>query len=185
MRKIVVGVAAAAAFVAVGAQPASAQLEPVVDVLGVADTGIGMNDNPGQVKVGEEFTYRLNVRNVGPSDARDVRVQTRLADSLEFVDVTVDVLDTDPEQSEPPTPVDCTTPPANARVVTCRIDTLQGGVLTDEGSLFAQGQRARVFVTVVPTQQGRPTSRASVESSNVDLNRGNNNAQEGTRVSKP
>ena len=165
MKRILLVVSACAGLFA-GAQPASAQLEPILDPLGIADTSISMSDIPGVVDVGEEFSYRLTVRNNGPSAANAVLVQTRLADSLEFVEASGDVLEG--EGDPPPPDVDCETP--SARLVNCRIEILRAG------------QRARMFVTVNPTAAGFPKSRASVESSDIDLRPANNNDQEGTVV---
>ena len=165
MKRILLAVSACAGLF-VAAQPASAQLEPIFDPLGIADTSINMSDIPGQVDVGEQFSYRETVRNNGISAANDVLVQTRLAHSLEFVEVTGDVLER--EGDPPPPDVECETP--SARLVNCRIEIL----LT--------GQRARIFVTVNPTAKGFPKSRGSVESSDIDLRPANNNTQEGTVV---
>lgn len=166
MKRILLVVSACAGLSLAAAQPASAQLEPIFDPLGIADTSISMSDVPGQVDVGEPFSYRETVRNNGISAANNVLVQTRLADSLEFVEASGDVLE---EEGDPPPPdVECGTP--SARLVNCRIEILRAG------------QRARIFVTVNPTAAGFPKSRASVESSDIDLRRANNNDQEGTVV---
>jgi uncharacterized repeat protein (TIGR01451 family) len=169
MKRILLVAATSGALLLASAQPASAQLEPILDPLGIADTSIGMRDEPGQVDVGEEFTYRLNVRNNGPSAANLVLVQTRLAESLEFVEASGEVLTE--EGDPPPSDVDCSTP--SARLVNCRIERLMAG------------RRALVFVTVVPTAVGFPKSRGSVESHDIDLRPANNNDQEGTVVNKP
>lgn len=165
MKRILLVVSACAGlFVAV--QPASAQLEPILDPLGIADTSINISDIPGQVDVGEEFSYRETVRNNGPSAANNVLVQTRLADSLDFVEASGDVL----EEEDDPVPPDVECEPPSARLVNCRIEILRAG------------QRARIFVDVSPTAEGFPKSRGSVESSDIDLRPSNNDEQEGTIV---
>lgn len=180
MKRTLVVVGVCAGFF-LAAPPAVAQLtlvEGVVDALSIADTKLGMKDMPGQVNVGDSFTYRLNLRNNGPSDARGVIVQTRLAQSLTFVEAEGEVL---PEPNDPDPPnVDCKAP--SARLVNCRIRRLEGGLLTDEGDLLELGQRARVLITVTATQVGFPQSRATIESQNVDLRPGNNADKEGTVV---
>jgi uncharacterized repeat protein (TIGR01451 family) len=164
-RILLVAVACGALFFG-AAQPASAQLQEIIDLLGIANTKIGMGDTPGQVSVGEEITYRLNVRNNGPSAANAVLVQTRLAESLEFVEASGEVL---AEEGPPPSDVECNAP--SAALVNCRMDRLEAGRL------------ARVFVTVTATQAGFPQSRASVESQDIDLRPADNDDQEGTVVS--
>jgi hypothetical protein len=93
-------------------------------------------------------------------------VQTRLAQSLDFVDASGEILE---EEGDPPLPdVECETP--SARLVNCRIETLLAG------------RRARIFVDVIPTAAGFPKSRGSVESNDIDLRPSNNDTQEGTVV---
>lgn len=165
MRRILVGATCVGLFVA--APPASAQLEPILDPLGIADTSISMSDQPGKVKVGENFRYRVTVKDNGPSAANEVLVQTRLAHSLDFVRARGTVLDEAGAPLSSP-PVTCTTPWPH--LVNCRIETLEAG------------QRARMFVTVTPTLRGFPKSRASVESEEIDQRPRNNNRREGTVV---
>jgi uncharacterized repeat protein (TIGR01451 family) len=172
MKRILLVVATCAALFFAGVPLASAQLEPILDPLGIADTSISMSDVPGQVDVGEDFSYRLTARNNGPSAANGVLVQTRLAQSLDFVSASGEILE---EEGDPPLPdVDCETP--SARLVNCRIGT------PDEPEPLPAGRRARIFVTVTPTAAGFPKSRGSVESSDIDLRPANNDTQEGTVV---
>jgi uncharacterized repeat protein (TIGR01451 family) len=56
----------------------------VVEV-GGADLSITMTDNPDPVEVGGELTYRLRVRNLGPSDVTGVIVTDTLPPNVNFV----------------------------------------------------------------------------------------------------
>jgi uncharacterized repeat protein (TIGR01451 family) len=55
------------------------------NVSGEADLSIVMTDSPDPVKVGGELTYRLRVRNLGPSNATDVIVTDTLPANVNFV----------------------------------------------------------------------------------------------------
>jgi uncharacterized repeat protein (TIGR01451 family) len=64
---------------------ATCEVEVVGEIIAPADLSITMTDNPDPVEVGGELTYRLRVRNLGPSDATGVIVTDTLPANVNFV----------------------------------------------------------------------------------------------------
>lgn len=178
MRKLLIGMAALGAFLGAGAQPALAQtpVEDVVDLLPISDLQVSLNDAPDPVGVGTTLTYKVSFKNGGtsdvdsdrvliipPRDRGDIRVRLTLAPSLENI------------QAEPSRGGECLPIGADARVVRCKFEDLEGG-------LFSQGEQARVVVTATPTAQGFVRATARVNSPNIDFSSGSNQDRQGTQV---
>jgi hypothetical protein len=177
MRKTLVGVAAFATFFVAGAQPAFGQtlIEDVVDVLPISDLSVELNDQPDPVGVDTTLTYNVSLRNgltsdidspglliIPPRDAT-VTVTTRVAPTLENI------------QAEASEGGECDPVGPGELIVTCRFGNLEGGLLSP-------GERARIQITAIPTEQGFVRARSRISSSNIDLASGGNEDREGTQV---
>jgi hypothetical protein len=179
MRKTLIGIAAFAAFFAAGAQPAFGQtiIEDVVDVLPISDLSLELNDEPDPVGVDTTLTYKVSLKNGITSDIdspglliipeRDetVEVTTRLAPTLENIQAEASDGGECPAQPVPP----------DVLTVTCTFDNLEGG-------LFSPGERARIEITAIPTEQGFVRATSRISSGNIDLASGSNEDREGTQV---
>lgn len=121
----------------------------------VANLAVSMTDEPDPVFVGNDFTYTINVTNLGPADATGVTLTDMLPASLNVV-------------SAASSQGSCDT-------------NLAGTVTCNLGSLSA-GAGASATIVVRPTGAGTVTNTISVLANEADLSPVNNTAHAATTV---
>jgi len=136
--------------------PSPATAEETTQISATADLAISMLANPSQVIIGSELTYQMTVTNQGPDPAQNVQVVDKLPSLVNFSAAKVDAL-TDRCQRV-------------LTEVTCTLGTL------------APLQQSVVTLVVVPTQAGKLTNEAAVNSQAVDSNLPNSSATQTTEV---
>lgn len=114
------------------------------DVRAVADLSVRKTASVGQVRPGAEVTWKLTVRNAGPSTARNVTVSDELPATLEALGAFA-----------PNGDADCS---IDGRQVTCQVAALRPGAEVD----------IAVRTRVAAGAQGTVTNRASVTSPEVE-----------------
>ena len=133
------------------------------DVDASADLRITKTDSVDPVTAGNNLTYRLRVRNFGPSDAaRGIAVTDTLPPGTTFLRV-------------------------NGDGWTCRHDSGEVICVLDAGTLAADTTAPviRIVVRVHPDHTGDLTNTATVQSRTTDPNHRNNTATETTEVVRP
>jgi uncharacterized repeat protein (TIGR01451 family) len=122
-----------------------------------ADLSISISDSVDPVAEGETYTYRLEVQNLGPSVAADVRVENALPTGVNFVSATGNEWD---------------------------CNNLSGTVVCTRPSLQAGGAAAPPISLEVTAliAGGEISNTASVSSTALDPDLGNNSATETTTV---
>jgi uncharacterized repeat protein (TIGR01451 family) len=118
------------------------------------DVGITKSDSNDPAPTGRNLTYTLTVTNNGPDATPAVEVTDTLPASMTFVSAT-------PSQG---------TCDQSGNVVTCQLGAM------------ASGETDTVDIVVRPTQAGRVTNTASVETRTPDPNPANNTDSEDTTV---
>jgi len=118
-----------------------------------ADLSITKADSPDPVGLGNDLTYTLTVRNIGPNTANAVQVVDTLPASVRFV-------------SDSSSQGTC----SGSATVTCALGDL------------ANGGTATVTIVVETSAAGSITNQATVESSTSDPNSDNNSANAATAV---
>lgn len=160
MKRTLVGIAVAAGLAALAPQAALAQGEPPV-----ADVRVSLTDAPDPVTVGDQITYRLNVKNRGLFDAPRTFAEDRLAGNVELVSAI-------PSEGSGETHR-CDTDPENARLIECNL------------GLLKNGESESIVIVVDTTTTGRVPNKASVFADVIDLNTANDTDSEGTTVLRP
>jgi uncharacterized repeat protein (TIGR01451 family) len=119
-----------------------------------ADLSLAKSDSPDPVFAGQTLSYRLNVRNDGPSNAAGVTVTDELPADVSF-------------DSAAPSQGSCS---ESGRTVRCGLGAL------------ATGASATIAIRVTPRAEGTLTNTATVEAIEGDPNPSNNAASASTTV---
>jgi uncharacterized repeat protein (TIGR01451 family) len=131
--------------------------DPNPTVAAETDVGITKADSNDPAPTGRDLTYTLTVTNNGPDATPAVSVRDVLPMSVTFDSAT-------PSQGT------CEGPPPSGNVVTCQLGAM------------GSGATATVDIVVRPTQAGRITNTASVDTRTPDSATANNTASEDTTI---
>jgi uncharacterized repeat protein (TIGR01451 family) len=121
-----------------------------------ADLSVTKTDSPDPVRVNNNLTYTVTVRNNGPATATGVTLKDALPRRVDYVSASA-------SQGS------CS---RSSRTITCNLGTL------------ASGANATVTIVVKPTRTGSWTNTASVSGGQSDPSTGNNSASAATTVTQ-
>ncbi len=146
--------------------PASGNDSTDVDttVIQETDISLGLNDDPTQVKAGEQLTYRITIDNNGPSNAENVTMDNPFPDDVTLI--------SGPTIIQAPPGSSCTS----------------GGTISCNFGTLPVGDDQAVVEYVVLVNQDFPTNslsnNASASTTTTDSQPGNNSDSTATTVTK-
>jgi uncharacterized repeat protein (TIGR01451 family) len=128
-----------------------------------ADVAVVKTDSADPIETGKTLTYKIDVSNIGPSDATNVVVTDKLDSSVDFVSVTASK----------------GTCKVKGRTLTCKIDNL----VADGTDPYSAASKATITLKVTtPKKPGTLSNTAEVTSDVADPNEANNTDTETTKV---